>query len=268
MASVGGTASAGATGVKIATASSLPFTRRFAYELAQLAIREQGSAPLPLLINLRDWPTKASLADVLHDHWHARTGERRDPAIFLHLLARGRLVLILDSFDEMGVAQAYRNVVEQFRGLVSATAADGDGQQANRILITCRDQFFRDREDATRAVAGHTDTLAPLEQAARAFAGRIDTLPRFDDAQIQDYLQTQGIPQARAAVERNQRECTAPPGAVATAGPLRRGNLPAGNQFVQESAEKAADAKAACEERTEALREQLRVLERELAAMP
>ena len=30
----------------------------------------------------------------------------------------------------------------------------------------------------------------------------------------------------------------------------------------------AADAKAACEERTEALREQLRVLERELAAMP
>ena len=32
--------------------------------------------------------------------------------------------------------------------------------------------------------------------------------------------------------------------------------------------EKAADAKAACEERTEALREQLRVLERELAAMP
>ncbi|WP_141348853.1 KGGVGR-motif variant AAA ATPase, partial [Zoogloea ramigera] len=182
------------------------FTRRFAYELAQLAIREQGSAPLPLLINLRDWPTKASLADVLHDHWHARTGERRDPAIFLHLLARGRLVLILDSFDEMGVAQAYRNVVEQFRGLVSATAADGDGQQANRILITCRDQFFRDREDATRAVAGHTDTLAPLEQAARAFAGRIDTLPRFDDAQIQDYLHkrlgTQAGKEAWATINR------------------------------------------------------------------
>ncbi len=164
------------------------FTRRFAYELAQLAIREQSTAPFPLLINLRDWPTKASLADVLHDHWHARTGERRDPAVFLHLLARGRLVLILDSFDEMGVAQAYRNVVEQFRGLVSTTAAEGDSRQANRILITCRDQFFRDREDAARAVAGHTDTLAPLEQAARAFAGRIDLLPRFDDTQIKDYL--------------------------------------------------------------------------------
>ena len=80
----------------------------FAHELAQLAIHEQGSAPLPLLINLRDWPTKASLADVLHDHWHARTGERRDPAIFLHLLARGRLVLLLDSFDEIKMCVAYK----------------------------------------------------------------------------------------------------------------------------------------------------------------
>lgn len=86
--------------------------------------------------------------------------------------------------------------------------------------------------------------------------------------QRKHYLQAQGIPQARAAVERNQRECTALPYAVATAGPLRRGNLPSGNQFVQESAAKAADDKAACEARTEALREQLRVLERELAAMP
>lgn len=86
--------------------------------------------------------------------------------------------------------------------------------------------------------------------------------------QRKNYLQTQGIPQARAAIERNQRECTAQHSAVATAGPLRRGNLPSGNQFAQESAAKAADDQAACEARTEALREQLRVLERELAAIP
>lgn len=84
--------------------------------------------------------------------------------------------------------------------------------------------------------------------------------------QRKNYLQTQGIPQARAAIERNQRECTAQPSAVATAGPLRRGNLPAGNQFVQEKTEKAADDKAACEARTRELREQLRLLEDELKA--
>ena len=164
------------------------FTRRFAFELARIALQEDGDTPYPLLINLRDWSSKTSLADVLHDHWHARTGERRDPAIFLHLLARGRIVLLLDSFDELGVAQAHRNVVEQFRGLVSATAQEGDRLGANRILVTCREQFFRDREDVVKAAAGHSDSLAPLEQAARSFAGRIDLLARFEDAQIRDYL--------------------------------------------------------------------------------
>jgi len=84
--------------------------------------------------------------------------------------------------------------------------------------------------------------------------------------QRKNYLQTQGIPQARAAIERNQRECAAQPDGVATAGPLRRGNLPSGNQFVQESAERAARDKAACEDRTAELREQLRSLEAELGA--
>ncbi|PJI98514.1 uncharacterized protein DUF4124 [Acidovorax sp. 69] len=83
--------------------------------------------------------------------------------------------------------------------------------------------------------------------------------------QRKNYLQTQGIPQARTAIERNQRDCTAQPNTAATAGPLRRGNLPSGNQFVQEGAEKTADDKAACEARTESLREQLRALEREFA---
>jgi WD40 repeat protein len=164
------------------------FTRRFAFELARIATHEQADAPIPLLVNLRDWSTKASLADVLHELWHARTGERRDPAIFTHLLARGRIVLILDSFDEMGVAQAHRNVVEQFRSLISATAQAGDNVLANRVLITCREQFFRDREDVVKAAAGHSDSLAPLEQAARAYAGRIDLLPRFNNEQILEYL--------------------------------------------------------------------------------
>ena len=85
--------------------------------------------------------------------------------------------------------------------------------------------------------------------------------------QRKNYLQTQGVPQARAAVERNQRECTAQPAeAVATAGPLRK-SIAEGNQFAQELAAAAAKDKAACEARTEELREQLRALEKELSAL-
>lgn len=85
--------------------------------------------------------------------------------------------------------------------------------------------------------------------------------------QRKNFLQTQGIPQARMAVDRNQRECAAQGDVVAQAGPLRRGSLASGNQFAQEGAEKAADSKSACQARTEALREQLQSLEKELAAL-
>ncbi|CAK0738238.1 dynein assembly factor with WDR repeat domains 1 [Gammaproteobacteria bacterium] len=160
------------------------FTKRFAYDLAQRALGDP-TAPIPLLINLRDFPNKASLADVLHEHWAIRTNERRDPQIFQHLLQRGRVVLLLDSFDEMGVAQAHRNVVEQFRGLVYPTGADGDTTRSNRILVTCREQYFRDKSEAEQAVTGRADSL---EKAARSFDGAIDLLPRFTHEQIQEYL--------------------------------------------------------------------------------
>ena len=82
------------------------------------------------------------------------------------------------------------------------------------------------------------------------------------------YLQSQGIPQARAALERNQRECAAAPAeAIAHAGPLRRGNLPQGSQFVQEQEAAGAKDKAACEARSEELRQQLNALEKELEGL-
>ena len=82
------------------------------------------------------------------------------------------------------------------------------------------------------------------------------------------FLQTQGIPQARAALERNQRECTAAPAeAVAHAGPLRRGNLPQGSQFVQQQEAVSTKDKAACEARSEELRQQLNALEKELEGL-
>lgn len=84
--------------------------------------------------------------------------------------------------------------------------------------------------------------------------------------QRKHYLQNQGVPQARATLERNQQECaaTAPDAAVAQAGPLRRSTLASGSQFAQERAAAAGKDKAACEARTEELRSQLRSLEAEL----
>lgn len=86
--------------------------------------------------------------------------------------------------------------------------------------------------------------------------------------QRKQYLQTQGIPQARAALERNRQECAAQPAEVTTqAGPLRRSTLPSGSQFAKERSAAAAKEKEACEVRDLELREQLRRLEEELRAL-
>ncbi|WP_454706615.1 DUF4124 domain-containing protein [Delftia acidovorans] len=87
--------------------------------------------------------------------------------------------------------------------------------------------------------------------------------------QRKNYLQSQGVPQARAAIERNQRECAVLPqqqDGVARSGPLRR-SLGAGSMFAQERANAAAEDKAACEARTQELRGQLKALEDELSKL-
>ena len=84
--------------------------------------------------------------------------------------------------------------------------------------------------------------------------------------QRKNYVQTQGVPQARAALERHLRECGAPPAeAVATAGPLRR-SLASGSQAAQEREATSAKTKAECDARADELRGQLKSLEDELRA--
>lgn len=85
--------------------------------------------------------------------------------------------------------------------------------------------------------------------------------------QRKNYLQTQGVPQARAAIERNQQACNASPEVVAQAGPLRRGTLAPGSMLAQQNSAAAATDKAACEARTGELRDQLKALEDELRAL-
>jgi len=112
--------------------------------------------------------------------------------IFLHLLASGRIVLLLDAFDEMGTAAVGRSIEQQFRQLARPTARSGRSPKANRVLITCRTHFFRDQQQVKRAAAGSSDDLvshdSELGKAAREFDAAIDELRLFDDGQIGEFL--------------------------------------------------------------------------------
>ncbi|TXT33233.1 MAG: signal transduction protein with Nacht domain [Comamonadaceae bacterium] len=159
------------------------YTEKLAYELAKLA-RSDSSIPVPLRISLREFPNKVSLDELLAERWRQATGQRKDPRVLLHLVQRGRIVLLFDAFDEMGIAAAGRSVVEQFRMLVRITGSAGDTAQGNRVLVTCREQFFKDHGDAIKVAEGKEDriTTSPLQDIAQRFDGAIDTVAAFDEA--------------------------------------------------------------------------------------
>ncbi|MFN0070059.1 MAG: KGGVGR-motif variant AAA ATPase, partial [Chloroflexota bacterium] len=75
------------------------FVRKLAYELARLR-EDDESIPVPIAINLRDVRTEQTLDAVLREHLGATIGWHGNPEIIRYLLASGRCVLLLDSFDE------------------------------------------------------------------------------------------------------------------------------------------------------------------------
>ncbi|NTW55180.1 MAG: NACHT domain-containing protein, partial [Chlorobaculum sp.] len=166
------------------------FVERLAYELARKRENDPKS-PIPIAINLRNFPNAISLESLIREHLETELRTVLNPEIVLHLLEAGRVVLLLDSFDEMGVAQAGRSVEEQFRLIARPAAVAGLTQRGNRILITSRSHFFRDTNSARRAVQGNDDLFEPeslLGKTARAFDATIDTLPVFSEDQISKYL--------------------------------------------------------------------------------
>ncbi|NTW55775.1 MAG: NACHT domain-containing protein [Chlorobiaceae bacterium] len=164
---------------------------RLAYELAR-KYETDPESPAPITINLRNFPNAISLESLIREHLEAELHTVLNPEIVLHLLEAGRVVLLLDSFDEMGVARPGRSVEEQFRQLARPTSNAGLTARGNRILITSRSHFFRDTKSARRAVQGNDELFepeSPLGKAARAFDATIDTLPVFTKEQISRYLQ-------------------------------------------------------------------------------
>ncbi|MFZ4525499.1 MAG: KGGVGR-motif variant AAA ATPase, partial [Chlorobium sp.] len=161
---------------------------RFAYELA-LNCKNDPESPIPVEINLRQFPNAISLDSLIREHLETELRTVLNPEIVLYLLDAGRVVLLLDSFDEMGVAQVGRSVEEQFRQLVRPTANPGRNHRCNRVLITSRSHFFSDSSSARQAEGARLfEADSALCKAARAFDATLDTLPVFTKEQITEYL--------------------------------------------------------------------------------
>ncbi len=168
------------------------FFRRFAYELA-LRAQDDPTAPVPLAVDLKRFPNAISLEGLLQEHLRAELGWHGNPALILELLSAGRVVLLLDGFDEMGVAAAGRGLDEQLRQLVARAAEPAWEPGGNRVLLTCRTHFFRDQQQVKDVALGATAEVlqardSALGDVARGYRATIDELALFDSAQVDTFL--------------------------------------------------------------------------------
>lgn len=172
------------------------FFRRFGYELAKAALADP-EAPIPIAIDLKEFPNATSAETLFFEHLKRYAPDFRGNSEALrHLLAAGRAVLLLDGFDEMGVAAAGRSVDEQFRELARLAGEEPlEPKRGNRVLVTCRTHFFRDQQQVKDAAAGKLEGFTPkasedsaLGRLARRFDATIDELQVFDDEQIAKFL--------------------------------------------------------------------------------
>jgi len=120
------------------------FLRRLAYELA-LRAEADPAAPTPILIELRHAAAGSTLESLLQQQLRAAIGWHGNPEAILYLLHAGRVILLLDGFDETAVSSR-EGAEEQLRLLTHPTEHPGMTPSANRMIAACRADL---RLDAT-----------------------------------------------------------------------------------------------------------------------
>jgi hypothetical protein len=180
------------------------FLRRVAYELA-LKAEGDPDAPTPILIELRQAAAGATLESLLQQQLRAAIGWHGNPEAVLYLLHVGRVILLLDGFDEAAAASSREAADEQLRLLTSPTEHAGMTASANRILAACRsdtrldaaaidlspftheqvERFFRNKLGRERAQLAYDKVMADPPSQARSIPMLLELLATDPGAMAQ-----------------------------------------------------------------------------------
>jgi RNA polymerase sigma factor (sigma-70 family) len=166
------------------------FARMTAFRLAESYLNNTTEHPLPLLIDLRDTDREVSLEGLVLTHMQRHGLRSASFPVFEYALAAGRIVLILDGFDEMAAQTTPDIVRRNFQELTRCLKGK------SKLIITCRTHFFASRTEEEEVILGGAlGPDAPSEQRAMLadLIGsdriRIMYMRQFDFIQISDYLE-------------------------------------------------------------------------------
>jgi hypothetical protein len=159
------------------------FCRHYAYRQLECYKKDPVKQRLPLLITLRDF-TKAFTAEQLVND--ALLVKYKLPfmgnayEVFKEMNRQGKLLLILDGFDEMARKVDYQTVVDNFWEL--ANLVDDN----SKVLLTSRTEYFRWAKETEKILGGEEKGRATIRLSPPRF--EVFNLEPFNDEQIRQVI--------------------------------------------------------------------------------
>jgi RNA polymerase sigma factor (sigma-70 family) len=177
-------------------------SRMFAHRLATQYLVNPVEAPLPVRIDLRKADREFSLEGLVLTHLAQNGLSGVSFEAFQYSLAQGRIVLILDGFDEMAARVTpqvtNRNFFELARGV----------QGRAKVLLTCRTHYFKSRTEEEEVILGGkqdygSETARDLYWELISRKGfKIGYLRPFDIPQIKQYVSRIKLFDAASAMQK------------------------------------------------------------------
>ncbi len=123
------------------------FSKTFAYTLASSYTNQPEGIPIPIFIELKDYKNTFNLSNLIIYHlFNVHNLQLRSFNVFAHLLKEGRLVLILDGFDEL-ISDPDSSEAQIFMQELFLLATG-----KSKIILTSRPEYFlHNPDEATRA---------------------------------------------------------------------------------------------------------------------
>ena len=128
---------------------------------------------VPMLVELRGLEKARTVDELVAQHVAASGVDRIDFPAFRYMLRTGRIVLLLDGFDELALRVSYERAADHLRTLMDAV----DGQA--KVVLTSRTQHFISDAQVHTALGARVD-LVPGRRLAH--------LEDFTDEQIRSFL--------------------------------------------------------------------------------
>ena len=154
--------------------------------LRQLTRVLPGRLPsvMPVLVELRSLEKAPSLDELLAQHLARQGVEDINLGKLRHMINSGRIVLLLDGFDELELRVGYDNAADYLQRLITAVTGEA------KVILTSRTQHFRSTKQVRDALSGR------LEAARTELGDRVETRPEsrvvvleeFSDEQIIQFL--------------------------------------------------------------------------------